>query len=665
MEPPSSQRCLVLATTAILFALPSVAADRVTFDDDIIPIFRSSCLKCHNPDKLKGELDLSTFGGVLKGGGSGLAVVSGDASNSKLIKAITHAEEPEMPPKSGKIPDKEIETIRRWIAGGLLETSGSKAVVSKAPKVDMTLKTVSKGRPEGAAPMPGDLLLEPVVHAGHGSAITGLAASPWAPLIALGGQKQVLLYHSQTLELVGVLPHPEGFPSDLKFSRSGKLLIAGGGRASKSGEVIVWDVATGNRLMTVGEEFDSVLAADITADQSRIALGGPGKLVKIYTTRDGELQSKIKKHTDWVTALEFSPDGEFLASGDRNGGVTVFEADNGHEVFSLNGHKAAITAISWRADSDFLATSSEDGTVKVWQRSEAKQAESWTAHGGGALSVQYSREGSLVSCGRDNRIIIWDGSGKNLRAMEFSGDLPVRARFSDDGKRVIATDWSGAVGVWNAADGKRVGALDANPPAIAQRIELAGKRIEELQTAVEKAQEAVAAGEAEVVKAESGETNPKQVSAAKEKLALAKTAAQQTVEQLEAAKASVPKLRAAEFFTGVWQARAELAAKQAAREKAVAEQQAAKDAAEKAAKELAEAKKTSARTKEEKAQLAQRVKTLNDQIKSNNSKAAAAKQAADKAAKEIAAEQARVDKLTAEYERVKTGSGVPVKSAKL
>ena len=75
------------------------------------------------------------------------------------------------------------------------------------------------------------------VHAAAG-AVTALAASPWAPLVAVAGQKQVLLYNTDTRELLGVLPFPEGMPHVLKFSRNGTLLLAGGGRGGQSGKVV-------------------------------------------------------------------------------------------------------------------------------------------------------------------------------------------------------------------------------------------------------------------------------------------------------------------------------------------------------------------------------------------------------------------------------------------
>src|SRR5207244_12817753 len=105
-----------------------------------------------------------------------------------------------------------------------------------------------------------------------------------------------------------------------------------------SGKVAVWSVATGERLFTVGEETDAVLAADISADQTQIALGGPSKVVRVYSTRDGKLLHEIKKHTDWVYALEFSPDGVLLASGDRTAGLFVWVAHAGRARFPLRAH---------------------------------------------------------------------------------------------------------------------------------------------------------------------------------------------------------------------------------------------------------------------------------------------------------------------------------------
>ena len=123
----------VASIGAVIAGGVTQAAPKVTYEEHVLPVFRNACLRCHNPDKAKGDLDLSTFTALLHGGGSGVIVESGGSGASKLLKVVTHEEEPEMPP-NGKLEEKEIAIIKQWIDGGLLERSGSKAIKSNKPK---------------------------------------------------------------------------------------------------------------------------------------------------------------------------------------------------------------------------------------------------------------------------------------------------------------------------------------------------------------------------------------------------------------------------------------------------------------------------------------------------------------------------------------------------
>ena len=456
-------------------------AEKVTFQEHVLPIFRNACLRCHNPDKAKGDLDISTFNALLAGGGSGMIVESGDPGASSLVKVITHEEEPEMPP-NGKLEDKEIEIIKKWIAGGLLERSDSKAIQSNKPKMDLSLASASAGKPDGPPPMPGQLLLDPVVTTEKATASTALATSPWAPLVAIGSQRQILLYNTDTYQLAGVLPFPEGYPADAKFSRNGKLLIVGGGRGGHTGLAAVWDITTGERILSVGEDLDAVLAADISANQKFIATGGPDKLVKLYSTATGELINKMKKHTDWVTAAEFSPDAKYLATGDRSGGIVIWEAATGREVNAINVHKKEITSLNWRT-ATLIAASSEDGYVKTFKAAEGDEVKSTRTHSTGVLHAGINHNGWIVTCGRDKRVYTWDPNVSRKASIQVATDLPVRVAFTHDAKKVIGTDWKGNVFVWDAVKGTKLGELDLNPPALAPQVAAATKKVQELEKA--------------------------------------------------------------------------------------------------------------------------------------------------------------------------------------
>ena len=457
----------------LLASFPVASAqEKITWQDHVRPIFENRCTSCHNADKKKGDLDLSTFAGVIAGGSGGASVEAGDSAASTLWKVVSHTDEPVMPPKGDKIPQAEIDLIAKWIMGGLLDTPDGTAKVKKKAAFAMAAAS-STARPEGPPPLPEHLLLEPVVTPVRPNVAGALAHSPWAPLMALAAPRQVLLYHSGTGELLGVLPFPDGgTPETLSFSRNGALLLAGGGIPGKQGTVVVWEVKTGQPVinLAMNEDFDTILAADISADLGKVAMGGPGRRVRIYDTRTSRLVANIKKHTDWVTALAFSPDGVLLATGDRNGGLYVWETHTGNEFHNLRAHEKRIASLAWRGDSNLLAAGSEDGNMTWWEMANGTQVKKIGSHGG-VLALSYAPDGRLVSGGRDGHVRIWDGNAKQLRDwVPSGGEVVLKTIFNDDGTRVLTGAWNGEVKVQNASSDGPALVLAGNPPSIETRL---------------------------------------------------------------------------------------------------------------------------------------------------------------------------------------------------
>ncbi len=531
---------LLLASLAAPKALAEDApADqpKITFDEHVKPILRDNCVFCHSQDEAKSDLALDAYGSLMRGGAGGQVVVPGDPDSSRLWKLVSHQESPQMPPEQDKLPDEVLETLRVWIERGALENSGSTAQIKPKKKIQMSA-AAGAGRPDGPPPMPEGLSRRAQIYAAHGTPLTALAVSPWAPLVAVASQQQVLLYHSETAELLGVLPFPEGIPHVLKFSRSGTLLLAGGGRGGKSGRVVVFEVRTGKRVFEIGDELDTVLAADINEDHTQIALGGPSKVLRVYNTADGSLAYESRKHTEWILAVDFSPDGVLLASADRNGGLFVWEAETGREYLTLRGHEGAVNDVSWRDDSNLLASASEDGTVRLWEVETGTQVKGWGAHNG-AQSVRFAHDGRLVSTGREQRAKLWNGEGAIEREFEPLGDVALEAAVTHDGSRVVAGGWTGDLRVFQLADGAQLASLSVNPPALAQLAQAAAERaaqaraqveslaaeVAALQTQLAQQSTALEAGQAELGTAETQLASLAELKATAEKLALERAAA--------------------------------------------------------------------------------------------------------------------------------------------
>ena len=105
-------------------------ADREAFDGAALRIFENHCTACHNAGKLKGNLKLGTYEGVLAGGQSGPVVVAGDAGSSELLRRVRLPLEDKahMPPK-GKTPltDDEMAVLTWWIEAGAPRSGTLKA----------------------------------------------------------------------------------------------------------------------------------------------------------------------------------------------------------------------------------------------------------------------------------------------------------------------------------------------------------------------------------------------------------------------------------------------------------------------------------------------------------------------------------------------------------
>jgi len=456
----------------LLAAAPLLADDikQVTYDEHIAPIFKRHCFQCHGESKQEAGLNLAGHNSAIQGGSGGAVLVSGRSSASTLFKAIT-AEDPaeRMPPDNDPMPPEQIEMIKKWIETGLRQNAGSDG----APVRKLSFTPSATIKLDGPPPMPEKLPAFEATKTKRRFPILALASSPRAQLAAVAGYERVLLINSSTRKVIGSVPFPEGEPHVLRFSRSGAVLLAAGGRPAQNGSAVLFDVKSGKRLAEIGNETDAVIAAGISTDEKLIAIGGSGRVVKVFSTVDGALQLSLVKHTEWVTAIAFSPDGKFLASADRVGSIHLWDATTGGVVLPLSEHKSAVRALAWRSDSQVLASCSEDGTIVWWDvtkgwpvtsKSDAhpplRPAGVYGKIANGVLDAAFGPSGELVTCGRDQSIRIWSSDGTLLKTFPLEVDgkpiaiksparvLPLQAVITFDGAQIIAGDSAGQLHTW-------------------------------------------------------------------------------------------------------------------------------------------------------------------------------------------------------------------------
>ncbi len=449
---------------AMMAVAPAEDTSPVTnYAEHVKPILEARCFRCHNADQAKGGLNLASHATTLEGGSSGPILTAGDPGASRIINLVMQTEEPIMPPSGDPLTPEQIEVLRKWIADGAPADGTAKRMAKKEEATGGEGAFVAASF-DGPPPMPEVALAAPHALPGRGVVARAVDTSPRSPLMAVGGDRQVLLYQTDTNELLGALPFPEGDVFTLTFSVNGEMLLAAGGQEGDTGIAVLWNIKTGERVGTYGEYYDTVLAADISPDHRMIALGGPNKKVRVYSTETREELFAMEKHNDWIQAVKFTPDGEILTTADRAGGMYVWQAANGREVEQLRGHEGGINALAYTADSTILASVGDDGTVQLWDTWKYTRIRSFAAHAKAALYVDINAEGLIITAGADQTTKVWAQDGKEQKSFAGPGDWVYAACFGQN-KKVVGGTWTGNVIMWDMDSGGQIAQLSTNPVA--------------------------------------------------------------------------------------------------------------------------------------------------------------------------------------------------------
>jgi mono/diheme cytochrome c family protein len=100
-------------------------APKISFSQDILPIFRGRCVGCHQPGGEgyeKSGLDLTSYEGLMKGTKLGPMVIPRDPDSSNLMWLLDWRASPQlrMPHGTKKLSTCDRNDIRTWIREGAL-----------------------------------------------------------------------------------------------------------------------------------------------------------------------------------------------------------------------------------------------------------------------------------------------------------------------------------------------------------------------------------------------------------------------------------------------------------------------------------------------------------------------------------------------------------------
>lgn len=91
------------------------------FNDAVLPILQTKCASCHNKEKKKGDLLLSSYDDIFKGGKTGPGITPGNLATSEIFRRVSlPSSHKEFMPTGGKKPlsDVQLAILEWWIENG-------------------------------------------------------------------------------------------------------------------------------------------------------------------------------------------------------------------------------------------------------------------------------------------------------------------------------------------------------------------------------------------------------------------------------------------------------------------------------------------------------------------------------------------------------------------
>lgn len=255
--------------------------------------------------------------------------------------------------------------------------------------------------------------------AGNVAATTTITAAPDGSFVATKAVTQT----------VGSTPRwtlerkidPKGLFADrvnaVRFSPDGKTLATGGGELSRSGDIIIFDVATGKATQTWKEKHtDTVLCLDFSPDGKRLASGAADKIARVTDIASGKQTNLFEGHTHHVMGVAFRSDGRVLATAGADGVVSTWDMIIGERKKKIEGWTKEVTSLQFIGATNQIVTSAGDNRVRIVtdDGGEIRSIANLPEYMQAAVSVPNGS--AIIAGGEDSLLRVWDGAGKELVA---------------------------------------------------------------------------------------------------------------------------------------------------------------------------------------------------------------------------------------------------------
>ncbi|HIK13547.1 MAG TPA: serine/threonine protein kinase [Oscillatoriaceae cyanobacterium M33_DOE_052] len=227
-------------------------------------------------------------------------------------------------------------------------------------------------------------------------------------------------------------------------------IVAGG----SYGSIRVWNIASGEKLLSIDAHKDWVNSLAIAPDGGILASGGADKIIRLWNLSNGTRRVTIPAHSAAVRVVAVDPYGQIVASGSEDKTIKLWDLYSGSWLLTIPAHDAAVNTLAFSPDGRTIVSGGADKMVKIWDVRTGARMRTLRGHANAVLAVAFSPDGqTLATASADNTIRVWDMKTGQTK-YELRGDSSwVRSlAISPDGQ-VLASS-GGLIEIWDLRNGE-------------------------------------------------------------------------------------------------------------------------------------------------------------------------------------------------------------------
>lgn len=239
----------------------------------------------------------------------------------------------------------------------------------------------------------------------------------------------------------------------ITFSVDGKYLVGEAlpDKMGGEGRLMRWEVDGWKPTNAIEGHEASFTTMTRAAGGQFIATGSYDQSIKVWDIKSGSIVRTFKQgNVKEPSALALSPDSEKLAVSYRDGDpiIQIWDVSSSKIEKTIKLTKFA-TELAYTNDGKKLAAAALDGKTHIFDPASGKETASFDS--GGHVAIAPTTNEIVHG---EAALTVRDAAGKQLHVFEANTSLVFQTVFSADGKKLVTTDATSGVDIWDVKSGK-------------------------------------------------------------------------------------------------------------------------------------------------------------------------------------------------------------------